>query len=293
LLGYYFPSSETARRNPIENHWTTDWDAATIIQALEEFYPGRPEDRHLATSSRWQQVVVESRKKARIQPQDMEAARRDTINEWSSAEERIGPIPYLNNYVILKDLSRCFTSKDNPAGTSRSNIQFQRDLTTMIQGDREYSTSPTLSRLCEMVARIMYQWESMTAEVTYPAEPHQPPAGQRLRGLLTKHRPVQVAPARPQQRSARAAIGPITHAMFADSVSTQISTSQDLGLGARLRELSVCGTRRPTLHCLGRDMQSQGPPPDPRHRTVLRRLHHHLTLGKLATTKVFVGFVGL
>ena len=165
LLGYYFPSSETARRNPIENHWTTDWDAATIIQALEEFYPVRPEDRHLATSSRWQQVVVESRKKARIQTQDMEAARRDTINEWSSAEERIGPIPYLNNYEILKDLSRCFTSKDNPAGTSKSNVQFQRDLTTMIQGDREYYTSPTLSRLCEMVARIMYQWEAMTAEV--------------------------------------------------------------------------------------------------------------------------------
>ena len=158
LLGYYFPSSETARRNPIENHWTTDWDAATIIQALEEHYPLRPEDRLLATSSRWQQVVIESRKKARIQTQDMEAARRDTINEWSSAEERIGPIPYLNNYEILKDLSKCFTSKDNPAGTTKSNVQFQRDVNDMIQGDREYYTSPTLSRLCEMVARILYQW---------------------------------------------------------------------------------------------------------------------------------------
>ena len=127
---------------------------------LEEYYPLRPEDRHLATSSRWQQVVVESRKKARIQTQDM-----DAINEWSSAEERIGPIPYLNNYEILKDLSRCFTSKDNPAETSKSNVQFQCDLNAMIQGDREYYTSPTLSRLCEMVARIMYQWEAMTAEV--------------------------------------------------------------------------------------------------------------------------------
>ena len=75
------------------------------------------------------------------------------------------PIPYLNNYEILKDLSRCFTSKDNPAGTSKSNVQFQRDLSTMIQGDREYYTSPTLSRLCEMVARIMHQWEALTAEV--------------------------------------------------------------------------------------------------------------------------------
>ncbi len=41
LLGYYFTSSETARSYPIEDHWTTDWDAATIIQALEEYYPGQ------------------------------------------------------------------------------------------------------------------------------------------------------------------------------------------------------------------------------------------------------------
>ena len=117
--------------------------------------------------------------------------------------------------------------------------------------------------------------------VMFPADPHHPPAGQRLQGLLTKHQPVQVAPARRQQGSARALIGHITHAMVADSVSTQISTSQDLGLGVLRRELFVCGTRRPMLHCLGRrepmvrhgrDFQSQGPPPDPRHRTVLRRL---------------------
>ena len=86
------------------------------------------------------------------------------MNEWSSAEDRIGPIPYLNDYEILKVLSRYFTSKDNPAGTSKSNIQFQRDLNAMIQGDNEYYTSPTLARLCKMVARIMHQWEALTAE---------------------------------------------------------------------------------------------------------------------------------
>ena len=94
----------------------------------------------------------------------MDQSRRDTINEWSSAEDRIGPIPNLNNYEILKGLSRCFTSKDNPAGTSKSNVQFQRDLNAMIQWDNEYYTSPTLARLCEMVARIMHQWEVLTAE---------------------------------------------------------------------------------------------------------------------------------
>ena len=95
---------------------------------------------------------------------DMDQFRRDTINEWSSTEDRIGPIPYLNNYEIVKDLSRCFTSKDNPAGTSKSNVQFQRDLNAMIQGDNEYYTSPTLARLCEVVARIMHQWEALTAK---------------------------------------------------------------------------------------------------------------------------------
>jgi hypothetical protein len=94
----------------------------------------------------------------------MDQSRRDAINEWSSAEDRICPIPYLNNYEILKDLSRCFISKDNPAGTSKSNVQFQRDLNAMIQGDNEYYTSPTLARLCEVVARIMHQWEGLTAE---------------------------------------------------------------------------------------------------------------------------------
>ena len=88
---------------------------------------------------------------------DMDQSRRDTFNEWSSAEDRIGPIPYLSNYEILKDLSRCFTSKDNPTGTSKSNIQFQRDLNAMIQGDQDYHASPTLARLCEMVAHIMHQ----------------------------------------------------------------------------------------------------------------------------------------
>ena len=154
LLGFYFGPSETARCHPINGHWTTDWDVATIIQALEELFPLRPEDRHLATSSQM----------ARILTTDMDQSRRDTFNEWSSAEDRIDPIPYLSNYEILKDLSRCFTSKDNPAGTSKSNVQFQRDLNAMIQGDQDYHTSPTLARLCEMVAHIMYQWEALNAE---------------------------------------------------------------------------------------------------------------------------------
>ena len=65
---------------------------------------------------------------------------------------------------ILKDLVRSFTSKDNPAGTSKSNVQFQRDLSTMIRGDSDYYANPTLGRLCKMVASIMHMRERLTAE---------------------------------------------------------------------------------------------------------------------------------
>ena len=47
-----------------------------------------------------------------------------------------------------------------PAGTNKLNVQFQRDPNAMIQGDNAYYTIPKLARLCEMVARIMLQWES-------------------------------------------------------------------------------------------------------------------------------------
>ncbi len=155
LLGILFTPSETARLHPIETHWTTDWDVATILKALEVLYPMRPEDRYLAHSSKWHQVVIETRQKARIRSNDLDQSRRDTIHEWSTAEDSIGPIPDLNNDEILKDLSRCFTSKDNPAGTSTSNVQFQCDLSTIIRADNEYHSNPTLGRLCEMIAGIM------------------------------------------------------------------------------------------------------------------------------------------
>ena len=81
LLSIHITPSEAARLHPIENHWTTDWDVATIIKAVEEVFPTRPEDKHLSDSSKWQKVMFEARKKARIQTNDMEQTHRDTINE--------------------------------------------------------------------------------------------------------------------------------------------------------------------------------------------------------------------
>ncbi len=88
----------------------------------------------LAHSFKWHEIVIEARKKARILPNDMDQSRSSTISEWSAAEDKLGPIPDLNNEEILKDLARCFTNKDNPAGTSRPNVQFQRDLTLTWEG---------------------------------------------------------------------------------------------------------------------------------------------------------------
>ena len=103
-------------------------DVATIIRALEKLYSLRPEDsKHLAHSSKWHQVVVEARKKACIHQ-----SRRDSINEWSTVEDTLDPIPYLNNNEILKELARCFTSEDNPAGSSMSNIASPADQNSLV-----------------------------------------------------------------------------------------------------------------------------------------------------------------
>ena len=148
------------------------------------------------------------KEKARILPNDMDQSRRDTINELSAAEDTIGPIPDLNNDEI--DLVRCFTSKDNPAGTSKSNVQFQRDLTTMIRADIDYYANPTLGRLCEIVASIMHTWERLTA-------------GQRLRSLA---RMLQLLRQRRQVEIARAATDRTTHGCHADFDSIRTSTER-------------------------------------------------------------------
>ena len=104
LLTYYFNPTQTAREHPIAHHWTVDWDVATVIQALEELYPLQQEHRHLDRGSRWLQVVTDSRARARIQADNMDQVRRDTINEWNSADANVGPIPYHQAREVLKKI---------------------------------------------------------------------------------------------------------------------------------------------------------------------------------------------
>ena len=157
LLTYYFQPTETAREHLITHHWTVDWDVAMIIQALEELYPLQQEHRHLDRGSRWLQVVADSRARVRIQADNMDQVRCDTINEWNSADANVGPIPYLQSREVLKALARCFTNRSNPWHNDKPNDNFQRDLNLMIEADREYLDNPTLPRLCAMVAELIFR----------------------------------------------------------------------------------------------------------------------------------------
>jgi hypothetical protein len=93
VLGYVFQPTETASRHPVTNHWTVDWDVATVIEALEELYPLQAEHKHLDLGSRWQHIVNNSINRVRVQSDNMERVRSDTFYEWSSGASTLGPIP--------------------------------------------------------------------------------------------------------------------------------------------------------------------------------------------------------
>ena len=76
LLQFIFYPTETHRRHPVSNHWSIDWDLATII---EELYPLQAEHKHLDFCSRWQQVIDRSVSRIRIESDKMAQVQWDTI----------------------------------------------------------------------------------------------------------------------------------------------------------------------------------------------------------------------
>ena len=170
----------------------------------------------------------------------------------SASRATLGPIPDLDNEEILKDLARCFTSKDNPAGTSRPNVQFQRDLTTMIRADSAYYSNPTLGRLCQMVASIMHRWERLTAETN------------RMGGHVTSEYTVTANKSKKDAATptastgtetscnARAATDRATQGPLADFKPIRTSTKRDLGLVAPRRNQSAPGIRAQWFNFHGR-----------------------------------------
>jgi hypothetical protein len=94
----------------------------------------------------------------------MEQVRNDTIYEWSGGASTIGPIPRNLNTRILKTLAQSFTYRDNPYENSNPNIAFQRDLNELLEADEEYRTSPSLSRLCQLLTDLAYSWEKLAIQ---------------------------------------------------------------------------------------------------------------------------------
>ena len=147
-----FRTTVVAANNPIRDHWTVDWGVATILDALDELFPLQAEHRHLTVGYRWEAVVMESRSNVEIPQGDME------LIKWNRAMITLGPVPDNNRLKITKGLVGCFTYRDNPHGSSARHVQFQRELDEMIQ-EEGYFSNPTMEHLCEIVARLILQWE--------------------------------------------------------------------------------------------------------------------------------------
>ena len=71
---------------------------------------------------------------------------------------------------FLTTLSQSFTPRDNPHGNRNPNIAFQRDLDELLETDGEYRGSPSLPRLCYLVAELIHRREKLEIQ------------SQRLRG---------------------------------------------------------------------------------------------------------------
>jgi hypothetical protein len=94
----------------------------------------------------------------------MEQVRSDTIYEWSSGMSTICPIPRNLQPRILKSLAQSFTHRENPYGNSNPNIAFQRDLDEAMEADDEYRATPSLPRLCHLLAELAYKWEKIESQ---------------------------------------------------------------------------------------------------------------------------------
>ena len=89
---------------------------------------------------------------------DMEQVRQNTLIKWNRALINMGPVPDNSRVKIAKGLVGCFTHRDNPHRSHSRHLQFQRELEEMVQEENFYG-DPTVSRLCDLVARPIHQWE--------------------------------------------------------------------------------------------------------------------------------------
>ena len=102
--------------------------------------------------------MTESRSNVEIPQDDMEQVRQNTLIKWNRAMITLGSVPDNSRLKITKGLVVCFTHRDNPHGSTARHVQFQRELDEMIQ-EEGYFSNPTVERLCEIVTRLILQWE--------------------------------------------------------------------------------------------------------------------------------------
>ena len=139
-------------------------DPQSLDRGLERYYLPRcvqAKHRHLTVGYRWEAVVVESRSNVEISQGDMDQVRLNKLVKWDRALIIFGTVPDNNRIKIVKGLSGCFTHRDNPHQNNGHNAHFQRKLDELIQEDVEYYRHPTVPRLCDMVAKLIYKWEQI------------------------------------------------------------------------------------------------------------------------------------
>ena len=55
-IGLMFNTSAVMSKNRVAC-WQTDWDVATVIEALEEVFPLQPGDRFVSTVDKWKEHI--------------------------------------------------------------------------------------------------------------------------------------------------------------------------------------------------------------------------------------------
>jgi len=131
--------------------WTGMWPRS--LKPQNSCTPSKPSISTVDLGSRWQQVIDNSNRRVRIQSDNMEQVRRDTIHEWSGGALTIDPIPRnLNKLVPVVHSSR------QPKWEFKSQHSLSAGLFELIEADGEFSDSPSLSRLCSLVAELMHRW---------------------------------------------------------------------------------------------------------------------------------------
>ena len=124
-IGLMFHTSAVMSKNRVAC-WQTDWDVATVIEALEEVFPLQPGDRFVSTVDKWKEHIRLLRKSTKVDQANLAGLRRDLIQPLIQMKHEVGDIPEDKRSAFLKDIATCLTCSSNPNKQSRGNDEFHR-----------------------------------------------------------------------------------------------------------------------------------------------------------------------